>query len=197
MVHTRFHRNTKDVLIASTIRLVSRHGAESLTTRAIAAESGVTEGAIYRHYRSKEALRWQAYKLIVEEMYQEKLHLKTSTAPVRQKIREWVKLTFAYFDRYPDAFTYVLLLPPPPAAEGESAITTKQGDLFEQLMTEAGSAGLIRPISPAVARCHFTGLMLNVPRLINDGALPGPASLYTDEVGDAVWRVLEPRPSGE
>ena len=40
---------------------------------------GVTEAAVYRHYRSKEELIWQAYKRIVEEMIREMEHLAFST----------------------------------------------------------------------------------------------------------------------
>ena len=37
----------------------------------------------------------------------------------------------------------------------------------------------------------FIGVMLNVPRLINEGALKGPVSSYTDEVFGAIWRIFE------
>ena len=32
--------------------------------------------------------------------------------------------------------------------------------------------------------------MLNVPRLINEGVLAGPATRYTDEVVGAIWRMF-------
>jgi hypothetical protein len=48
---------------------------------------------------------------------------------------------------------------------------------------------------PELALSHFTGLMLNVPRLINEGTLEGPASRYVDDVADAVWRALCAKPS--
>ena len=35
----------------------------------------------------------------------------------------------------------------------------------------------------------------NVPRLINEGTLPGPASDYVDEVAMTAWRVLRPEPT--
>ncbi len=43
---------TRDVLIDATIRLVTRDGLQAATVRAIAHQSGITEGAVYRHYRS-------------------------------------------------------------------------------------------------------------------------------------------------
>ena len=184
-------QNTRDRLIASTIRLVCESGVGAATTRAIAREAGVTEGAIYRHYRSKEELSWHAYKRIVEEMIHDKQTLASSDSSIPRKLREWIRLTYAYFDDHPQAFTYVLLMPPPPA-ESDWQITTQQGRLFTELMEQARAAGQIRDIASELATSHFTGVMLNVPRLINEGTLEGPASRYIDDVADSVWRMLRP-----
>lgn len=187
----RTPRNTKAILARSIIALVAQGGEQAATIRAIADRTGVTEGAIYRHYRSKKELRWDAYKQIVEEMVHEKQHLMSSHASIRAKLHEWIRLTYAYFDRHPDAFTYVLLVPLPPALSQEQ-IATHQGQLFMTLMTEACATRAIRDMSPQMAMSHFTGVMLNVPRLINEGTLQGPASPRVDEVADSVWRILRP-----
>ena len=185
----RAKRNTRDLLIASTIRLVCDGGVGAATTRAIAREAGVTEGAIYRHYRSKEELSLHAYKRIVEEMTREKRILAASNRPLPQKLREWIRLTYAYFDRQPEAFTYVLLIPPP-STEPHWQVTTQQGRFFTELIEQARAARQIRDLAPDVAMSHFTGVMLNVPRLINEGTFEGPASRFVDEVADSVWRML-------
>ena len=51
------HKNTavrKDQIVAATKRLIIRHGSENLTIRAIAKEVGLSEGALYRHFKSKQ-----------------------------------------------------------------------------------------------------------------------------------------------
>ena len=60
------------------------------------------------------------------------------------------------------------------------------------LVRQALTRGEIRDISPELALCHFSGLMLNVPRLIREGQLTGPAVRYVDDVSSAAWRVLQP-----
>ena len=184
-------RNTKATLVRSIVHLVSKGGEQAATIRAIAERARVTEGAVYRHYRSKQELRWDAYKEIVEEMIREKQHMVSSPAPVREKIHEWIRLTYAYFDSHPDAFTYVLLVPLPEPLSQEP-ITTHQGRMFMAMMTEARDAGAIRDLSSEIAMSHFTGVVLNVPRLINEGQLQRPASSHVSEVADAVWRILQP-----
>jgi len=48
--------STKDRIDAAALALFVRAGVDAATTREIAAEAGVSEGALYRHYRSKDAM---------------------------------------------------------------------------------------------------------------------------------------------
>jgi len=185
--------NTKNRLIHAFIHLVAEKGIKDATTSAIARKAGITEGAIYRHYASKEDLRWAAYKQTVQKMASQKQHLVTSDQPIQERIYSWIELTFAYYDSQPEAFSYVLLtLHPTFVGHRDDEILFCQGKMFIAMVSQAIQHGEIRPISPQLALCYLTGLMLNVPRLINDQTLPGPALSYIDDVADAVWRVLAP-----
>jgi AcrR family transcriptional regulator len=190
------HRqDTKSRLISATIRLAAKHGNASTTIQAIAREVGITEGAIYRHYRSKDELRWQAYQQTIEGMAQQKQQLVFAKIPFPEKLRQWIEYTYTYFDQYPEAFTYVLLMPhPEPRTPEETEITTRQGHLFMEMFEIAKSQGDARPIPAEIALSHFTGLMLNIPRLINEGVLSGPALRHVDEVTQAIACVLHCKP---
>lgn len=183
--------DTKETLILALMRLVAQYGMEAATISAIAQEAGITQGAIYRHYRSKEALLWAAYKQTVQTMAEEKEQLMRTDLSLREKLHRWIELTYLYFDRDPDAFSYVLLTTHPQLKEwDDSGITKRQGQLFMQLFGEARETKQFRDISPQLALTHFTGLMLNVPRLINEGLLEKPAVSYVQEVTESVWQVL-------
>ena len=183
--------NRKDALLAAAVRLGAEGGEAATTIRAIAREAGVTDAAVYRHYRSKDDLLWRAYERIVEEMIREKRHLADSDAPLREKLGEWVRLTYAYFDKNPQAFNFVLATPH--AVKGsDQGSTTGQGELFLSMITRAIQAGEARQMEPVVALSHFAGVLLNVPRLINEGAMKGPASAYAEDVSDVAWRIVRP-----
>jgi len=54
---TRKYQNTglrKTQIIEAAKRIIIRHGSEHLTIRRMAKEVGITEGAIYRHFKSKK-----------------------------------------------------------------------------------------------------------------------------------------------
>lgn len=184
-------RATKDKLIDATIRLVARGGQDAARMRSIAREAGVTEAAIYRHYPSKDALCLAAYSTVVDQLIDQKRHLAESDKPFRTILREWIALTFSFFDEHPDAFTFVLLTTqfPPQDAPHFSA---HQSTLFVDILERAIERGEAARIDPTLALCHFTGLMLNVPRLIREGTLEGPAASFVDAVADAAWRILAP-----
>jgi len=183
-------KNKRNEIIAATISLVAKKGVSGSSVRLIAEEAGVTEGALYRHFASKEDLCHQAYCQIVAEMAAEKERILQSSVAFALKIREWVRVTYEYFDRFPDAFTFVILTHHD-FPDSLSEITTRQGQVLTQMIRAAVAAEELAPVIPEHAVSHFTGVMLNIPRLIGEGFLERPASAYTEEVVTAICRIFE------
>ena len=183
-------KNKRSEIIAAAISLVAKKGVSGSSVRQIAEEAGVTEGAVYRHFDSKKDLCHQAYCQIVADMVSEKDRILDQVLPIHVKFREWVRVSFEYFDRYPDAFTYVLLTNHD-FPEKDTKITTRQGEMLMQMFETAFRSGELAPVDPEIALSHFTGVMLNVPRLINHDMLQSPASQYTTEVVSAIYRIFE------
>ncbi len=182
--------NTKQELISAAVRLGARGGPAAITIGAIARQVGITEAAVYRHFRSKDALLCHAYALIIDEMIAEKRHLIALDAPLREKLGEWVSLAYAYFDRSPDAYMFALLTPH--VGPQADHVATGHDGLFRELFERARATGEARPIEVELAMGHFAGVVLSVPRLIHEGILKGPASAYVEEVSAAVGRMLCP-----
>lgn len=58
--------STKERILHTSLRLFARDGYEAVSVSAIAAELGITKGALYKHYGSKRDI----FDSIVERMYQ-------------------------------------------------------------------------------------------------------------------------------
>ncbi len=182
-------RSTKDDLREAAIRLGVREGIEGASIRTIAREVGITEGAVYKHYANKDELIREAYTSVVEGMARDKSVLVKTELPFELAVRAWVKLTYEYFDANPEAFSYVLLMPHR-MAERLGEIYTKQGRMFRAFLARSMEEKQIREMDPELGVALFTGLVLNIPRLINDGSIQGPAVNYAGEISDAVMRVF-------
>ena len=186
-------RTTRENLVDAAVRLAAQNGVDATSVRTIAREAGVTEAMLYRHFKSKDELWRDVYTRIVEEMVRDKAALLGDSAPIRQRIHEWVRLTYEYYDGNRDAFTYVLLMPSS-FAEKLGDIYYKHGRLFKQLLEEGRQRGELRhDIDMTLALSLFSGVLLNVPRSINDGLLDGPAAHYIDAVAESAWQLLKAR----
>ena len=179
----------KQAIVEAAVALVAQGGAAAATVRAIAGGARVTEAAVYRHFASKTGLLQHAYAGIVQDMIAEKERIAAGRLTFAEKLSEWVRVTFTHFDVHPHAFAFVFLTCHTPDSM-DPKLTSRQGWLFQQLFTEALSSGEARPLDPALAMSQFSGLMLNVPRLINTGDLPGPARDYLQPTVIAVHRLL-------
>lgn len=182
-------RSTKDDLKDAAMHLLARGGPRAASVRSIAKRVGVTEAALYRHYKNKDELYFEAAAAVVQRMIDEKKALLAEQASAVHKLGEWVRLTYAFFDENPDAFTVVLLRDDRPKPKLD-AVDGRQSSMFEDLVREGQASGELREIDPHVASALFSGVMLNVPRLIIAKVLPGTASSYTPIVTDAVLRIL-------
>lgn len=186
---------TRVRLHEATLRLIARDGPGA-SVRAIAKEAGLTEGALYRHYTGRGHLVGAVFAELIEPMIAEKENLVAMRAPVRDRLREWVRCTYARFDRDPDGFAYIFLTDHDLDAEYAS-IAGRQSALLSELFAQGRAEGLLRSLPDALGESIFVALLLSVPHRIRDGALARPASAYVDEIARAAWAALAadtPRP---
>ena len=91
MIDRSLHqKNTRLGLRDAAVRLGVRNGVDLASVRTIAKEAGVTEGALYKHFGSKNDLIREAYTAIVDEMARDKRVLIRAGLPFEHAIRAWV-----------------------------------------------------------------------------------------------------------
>jgi AcrR family transcriptional regulator len=182
-------RPGKQGLVDAAVRLVARAGPEGVTVREITEAAGVTEAALYRHFRSKSEMYLEIYEAVLEDMIREKTSILAAPGSTREKLHAWVRASYATYDRNPAAFTFVLLCPPELPVRSTKR-RRRQSELLLGLLRGARARGELRDMDPEVLLSHFVGVMLSIPARINEGALPGPAGRYADEVARAAWGAL-------
>ena len=97
---------TRERLTRAAIAIVSREGMAAATTAAIAAEAGVAEGTLYRHFESKDDLLIAAYRQMKNDVFVLAAEGVDVAAPPPERLkRTWKAIYLAYrADR--DAFAF-------------------------------------------------------------------------------------------
>jgi len=94
--------HTKESLILSTIEVISKHGLQGLTTREVAKRQGISESAIFRHYKSKNELILAVLEYFsqYDQAIIESLRLK-EFKPI-EAITYFVETYVTYYENYPE-----------------------------------------------------------------------------------------------
>ncbi|GAB5497206.1 MAG: hypothetical protein Phyf2KO_22860 [Phycisphaerales bacterium] len=186
--------DAKSRLHEAALRLATLDESDT-SVRAIAREAGVSQGALYRHYASREDLLGAVFAEQIEPMIAHKEGLVAMRAPIRDRVREWVRSTYDRFDREPEGFAFTFLasykLP-----EKYTHIAGRQRALLTELLRQWASEGKLKDMPLELASAMFVGLLLSVPERVRKGSLPKPATQYTDHIADSIWAVLA-REEGE
>lgn len=182
------NQDTRTRLHEAALRVVAQSGPAA-SVRAIAKAAGLTEGALYRHYPSRDHLLGAVFAELIEPMIAEKEALVAMRAPIRDRLREWVRCTYARFDKSPEGFAYIFLTDHDFPKEF-AKLSGKQSALLRALIAQGQAEGELRDLPESLAATLMIGQLLAVPAAIYRRSLKKPAMQYVDEVADAIWRTL-------
>ena len=92
------------------IKLFAQKGIKEVTIKEIAKEANCSEGALYRHYKSKEEMAWSLYKREVES-FGEKIRegLENNDLTYEKKIYLSIELFYDFYDKNQTKFSFILL----------------------------------------------------------------------------------------
>jgi AcrR family transcriptional regulator len=110
---------SKDKIQRAALSLVANDGFAGATTARIAAEAGVAEGSIYRHFKSKDALMLAIYRRIKAEVYMAVMEEYDAAAPAHDRFTHIWRHIFAAYQADPDALLFGLRFTETPLMEME------------------------------------------------------------------------------
>ena len=103
MTATGIKGSAKDAMLREALRLFASRGVEAVSVRDIAAATGFSNPALFRHFASKEALAEalfaQCYGGLVEAL---------GAAADKEGLQPWLAAVLAEIDRLPEAVLFVL-----------------------------------------------------------------------------------------
>jgi len=173
----------KREILRAAMKLFSRHGLAATTIRDIAKESGYTNPALYKHFVSKEELA-----LYLFETSHRRLWSRCHAAIERgtgfdAKLENYIGAILSLVDEHPEAMMFLsenarVLWPKSGAAvRGQTMI-----GLARSLMAAAPRAGKRPAVHPDIAAASLQGTLAELARMIQVGAVRGPASHWKAEL---------------
>ena len=173
----------KDKILRAALDCFAELGYDATRVRHVADRAGVSEAAIYRHYRSMEALAQELYASHFGE-YADQLHHATSEGSTEERLRGAIRTTLAFYRAEPAAFTFALLrtptfLPNLPAG------TKYPIETLERVIAAGQRRRELRAGQPNLLAAIFLGCVLR-PIILASLAAPGALDLMNETKHDRV-----------
>ncbi len=180
-------------ILEAALQCFADNGYDGTRIKHIAEKAGVSEGAIYRHYESKEAIAQALYTLHLGAYSTNLQIIAASTLSVKERMQKFVQYTLDNYRENPAAFNYVLLRLPafhPNLPEG----FIYPVEIVERLISEGQKEGVVRGGRPNLLAAIFLGCVLR-PIIVSIGSVPGALDLLNETehdqlIIDAAWRAI-------
>ena len=98
---------TRETILDEALRLFASKGIRETTVRDIARAVGITEGAIYRHFHSKDQIVLELFKQYSSELSKRIEEVVNSSQDAEERFRSVVEQFLLFAFRNPDAFKFM------------------------------------------------------------------------------------------
>jgi AcrR family transcriptional regulator len=177
-------------VMRASIRLFVRQGIDGTTIQDIAREAGVSEGALYRHFKSKDELAWHLFTTHLAEFTTHLFSMVMSQPTAEQRIRAFVAECFKAFEANRDLFTY-LIISEHRELKKYPGTQLHPGHVMLKVIQEGQTAGEIKAGDPYILGSLVLGGIIRICVVKIHNAIDGRLTDRVDEVGDLLWSMLE------
>lgn len=166
-------QGVKEKVDRAAIALFAARGVDGVSIAEIAAAAGVSQGALYRHYRGKDELAGHLFSAAYRRAGEELAAIGAAERGFAARIAGMVGHFCALYDRDPALFRFMLLAQHtllPVLNHGEPTPTTA----VEAAVAEAAEAGEIAAVDSAAATAAVLGIVLQTALFHIYGRIAGP-----------------------
>ena len=183
-------RDTRARIEAAALALFAERGIDGASMRDIAGVVGVTEGALYRHFASKDDLARALFLSRYGALARGVEAIRAAGDGFEGRLEALVALFADAFDADPSGFAYVLIsqhehLRDLPAASPDNAV-----EALGRVFADAMAAGEIPTRDVALVTALALGLMVQPAIFRIYGRLAAPPSAHADEIAAAIRRAV-------
>lgn len=180
--------STREAILEEALKLFSEKGIKETTVRDIARAVGITEGAIYRHFESKEQIVYELFGRYSEELYERIAKVIEEYKDREERFKEVVKTFLDFAFKNPDAFRYLNIFH---YLRGKEVKRFKKIPfaLLKRIVLELEDSGLLK-VEPEYALALLTGTLERIFLYRSMGIVRGRISDIKEKTADLLWNLL-------
>ncbi len=175
--------NQKEKMIQAALSCFANFGYEATRIRHIAERAQVSEGALYRHFSSKEAIAQEIYLTHLSAFSEKLTHITSQEVSLEQRLHQMAQHFLEAYRSNPEAFIFMLTGDVPFMEEIAKDITFPI-QIIEAQIHQGQSEGLLRTGPSSLLAASFFGCLLR-PILMAELGFCGTLSLRNTEEHDS------------
>lgn len=186
---------TRERILDAALACFTEHGYEHTTTARIRERSGVSNGALFHHFPTKEAIAGALYVDAIASFQEGLWELlrrrpRSLRAAVRGSIAHQLRWIEEHQDRARFLYTRGHLDWDGPAGAQLQELNRDLAQAYRDWMTPLLQSGQVRPMSMLMVNAIVTGPVHSIARRWLAGQLRSPLHAYLDELADAACAAL-------
>ena len=182
-------KNTKERIEAAALRLFVDKGVAETSIRDIALAVGFSDGALYRHYASKDELVWWMFKASFESYARITAEVAARESTSKGKVRAMVQNFCDLFDQDSRLFRFLLLV-----QHGQlDRVTADMASPVETVrcvIAESMAKGDIPAGNDDLATAMVMGIILQTATFKVYGRIEPPLGALGPVLAEACWKTL-------
>ncbi len=190
---------TRARILEAALGCFLQEGYEQTTVARIRERSGVSNGALFHHFASKEAIADALYLEAIRS-FQEGLWklVRRRQRSLRAAVRGTIAHQMAWIEAHPDHARFVYargdLDWDSPAGAEVATLNRELADAFRSWVAPLVERGQARPLPMLVVSAIVSGPAHAIARRWLSGQLDRPLSDFLDELANAAWAGLRGKP---
>ncbi|WP_333784686.1 TetR/AcrR family transcriptional regulator [Thermocrinis sp.] len=180
-------QDTKKRILEVALKLFSERGIKETTVKDIAKEVGITEGAIYRHFISKDELVNTVFSTHSQRFYEELMSVIESKGTIEDRFFKLVHKFLNFCFENPQAFKFINLFHYLRAQEVRNFQNLPK-DAVLKLIDEAIKEGIIK-VRRELALAVLVGALERTFLLVDSEIIKREEGLE-EELAAVIWKAL-------
>jgi AcrR family transcriptional regulator len=182
-------KGTKGRIEAAALQLFVDKGVSATSIRDIAASVGFSDGALYRHYASKDELVWSLFRESFAGYAETLARLAAGCTGSRDKIAAMVHGFCDLFDSDSRLFRFLLLVQHGQLARVSPGMANPV-ETVREVIAAGMAAGDIPAGDPDLATAMVMGIILQTATFKVYGRIQQPLSGLAPTLAEACWKTL-------